>query len=153
LHNNVKNSGPRCARAAATQRQLLAVTALLATLLTAVLTTLAALSSLLASLPWLPGLVLAALLLLTGLLLPAAALLRVARVLLLVATRFILAWIIRHGTFSSYFEGFRTFPGPPTQCRARPFVPFMIDRTSANRLKNKQNRQRAAAQFEGAAPQ
>jgi hypothetical protein len=147
LHNNVKNSGPRCARAAATQRQLLAVTALLATLLT----TLAALSTLLASLP---GLVLAALLLLARLLLPAAAaLLRVARVLLLVATRFVLARIVRHGTFSSYFEGFRPLPGPLAQCKARPFVPFGIDRTSANRLKNQQNRLRAAAQIKGASPQ
>jgi hypothetical protein len=119
LHNNVKNSGPRCARAAATQRQLLAVTALLATLLT----TLAALSTLLASLP---GLVLAALLLLARLLLPAAAaLLRVARVLLLVATRFVLARIVRHRTFSSYFQGFaRGPPGPLSKCAASCFVPF-----------------------------
>jgi hypothetical protein len=69
-----------------------------------VLATLAALSTLL---PALAGLVLAALLLLAGLLLPAAALLWVALVLLLVATRFVLAWIVRHWTFSSHFEGLR----------------------------------------------
>ena len=65
----------------------------------------------------LPGLVLAALLLaglllptalllLAGLLLPAA-LLWVALVLLLIATWFVLAWIVRHWTFSSHFDGLR----------------------------------------------
>jgi hypothetical protein len=72
--------------------------------LASVLTTLAALSTLL---PALAGLVLTALLLLAGLRLPTAALLWVALVLLLVATRFVLAWIVRHWTFSSHFEGLR----------------------------------------------
>jgi hypothetical protein len=97
-------------RAAATQRQSLALIAVLAS----VLTTLAALSTLLPALTWL---VLAALLLLAGLLLSAllstAALLRVGLVLLLVATRFVLAWIVRHWRFSSYLDGFPKGPSRP----------------------------------------
>ena len=81
------------------------------------LTTLATLPALLASLAWL---ILAALLLLTGFLLPAAALLSaatllwVALALLLVALRVVLAWIVRHCTFSSHFEEFwaRALPRP-----------------------------------------
>jgi uncharacterized membrane protein SirB2 len=118
---------------------MLAVTALLAS----VLTTLTALSTLLAALP---GLVLATLLLLTGLLLSTAALLSAATLLwvvlalLLVVLRIVLAWIVRHWTFSSHSEGFRPLPDPLVQCQARPFVPLAIDRTWNNRLKNKQNR-------------
>jgi hypothetical protein len=70
--------------------------------LVSVLTTLAALSTLLSSLA---RPVLTALLLLTRLLL-AAALLRVALILLLVAARIVLAWFVRHWTFSSHLGGF-----------------------------------------------
>jgi hypothetical protein len=90
--------------------------------LATVLTTLAALSTLLSALA---GLVLTALLLLAGLLLPAAALLWVALILLLVATRFVLAWIVRHGTFSSHFEGFARGPSrPDSSMRGKPFCSF-----------------------------
>jgi hypothetical protein len=86
-----------------------------------VLTTLAALSTLLSALS---GLVLAALLL-AGLLLPTAALLWIALILLLVATRFVLAWIVRHGTFSSHFEGFAKGASRPiSSMRGNPFCSF-----------------------------
>ena len=80
------------------------------------LPTLAALSALLTSLAWL---VLAALLLLAGFLLSAAGLLstatllRVALALLIITTRFVLAWIVRHWRFSSHFEGFPRGPSRP----------------------------------------